>query len=256
MKSKEKILITGATGFLGQALYNHYSREHQVIGTTRQNRPPFKQIELAYPALTARMIQAEKPDVVIHTAAMSDVDFCQAHQELAWGANLWPTAALAEGIKGTPTKLVYISTSYVFKGLKGEYTEADPPDPINWYGKTKLLAEKDLYKVLPTALTLRCDLLYTPNSLDGKVGLDNVQQRSPVLISDVAKAIDLLLELDQIGIFHVSGDERLTKYELGQKLGGDFRPLTDVKYAAPRPKKSSLDSTKIRSLGMVFTPTA
>jgi dTDP-4-dehydrorhamnose reductase len=143
-----KILITGSTGLLGQALTKHLARSCDVTGLARHVPPvPSAGGHVACDLLdhqrTAEVVQGLRPDVVIHAQALSDVDRCEREPELAEGMNVRSTANLVRALEGTGALLVSVSTDHVFDGTKGSpYDEGDLPNPINVYGKSKWKGEQ------------------------------------------------------------------------------------------------------------------
>ena len=141
-----KLLITGASGLYGSRLaklavaknWDVYSSdviELKVYGT-------FVKMDISDKAMVDEVFRQVKPDVVVHAATLTDVDKCETNKELAWKINVEGTKNIVDAAKSAGSFPIYISTDYVFSGEKGNYTETDTPDPINYYGLTKLKAEE------------------------------------------------------------------------------------------------------------------
>ncbi len=143
-----KILVTGAGGMLGSDLAAKLRTDHQVtgVGLTKPSFPingSYHDLDLSRKAQVRELVLSEKPDVIFHTAAMTDVDACETKPAEALRNNFEITKIVADAAAAAKAFLVHFSTDYVFDGTKqGEYTENDPPHPLNIYGETKLLAEK------------------------------------------------------------------------------------------------------------------
>ncbi len=146
-----KVLITGATGRIGQALLTYKLDTADIEVLYMPGEPRLK----GYAWFAADITDVEKavmavtcasPDIVVHCAAMTDVDGCEAHPEQAFKINGTGTAHIAHACAECGAKLVYISTDYVFDGKSGPYTENDKPKPVNVYGRSKLEGEKNVYR--------------------------------------------------------------------------------------------------------------
>lgn len=244
-----KILITGANGLLGQHLVNHLLlTNHQIIATGKgPTRLPFPESDL-YSYLTLDISdkaaiekilqQIDDLDVVIHAAASTQVDECENNKEAAYTNNVIATSNLLEATKGKIKQFVYISTDFVFDGEKGFYKEDDVLNPVNWYGQTKKTAEEKVRETnLPWTIIRTC-LVYG-NTLSGtraniitwvKDNLENNrpikvvsdQVRTPTYVEDLAKGIILAIEKNANGIFHISGNETLTPYDMAMKTVSFF----------------------------------
>src|SRR5438445_6323576 len=148
-----RILVTGAKGQLGQEL-QRVLRVEEVIAA---NQPEY---ELTDPML-GENIAAQRPDLVIHTAAYTDVDGCERNPESAFAVNAQGTRRVAEGAAKANARLIYLSTDFVFDGKKTEpYTERDPVNPLNVYGRSKLAGEEEAVKGCHRTLVLRTSWLY------------------------------------------------------------------------------------------------
>ncbi len=196
---------------------------------------------------------------------MTDVDYCEDHREAALAANAHGTKNIVDAALKTGSKVVYVSTDYVFDGARGMYREDDAVSPISVYAYTKLLGEYYV-KDLPGYVIARTSVVYgnarqnfvswVRDSLrqGTEVKIFTDQYASPTLALDCAGAISALLRNDASGIFHTAGSERISRYEFARKIallyGLDeslIRPTTSdaMKQKAKRPMDSSLDVSKI-----------
>lgn len=266
-----KILIVGATGFLGTNLYHNLSKDFDVFGTycDRYQEGLYK-LDTSKKESVFSLFKKLKPDIIIDTVSISDPDFCEQNKEQAYLINCEGTKNIIEACRVIKARLVYFSSAYVFDGQKNDYIETDEPRPINIYGETKFLAEKEVLS-LENSVIFRCDMLYGFNSLyepNGfydhllnakQITIDNMQKRKPLWIYDASRAVKFVLENKLVGIFHLSQNEQITKYELGRLLESTIRNDSllsfgkEKKKIAKRPKNSILDSTKIKSFGFIFT---
>lgn len=266
-----KVLITGASGFLGTKLFEMYTPKAEVLGTCFGHpREGLMSLDVTNSVQTHSLITRFRPDVVIHTVALSDPDVCEERKEDAERINHLGTKNIVEACRETGARLDYISTVYVFDGEKGHYTEEDSPHPINWYGETKLKAEQEVV-TLPSWGIYRFDKLYgyngvgLPNDLLSKITagkpfeVNNDQIRQPLLVDDVGRALQRMQELDMNGILHLAGPDNISKYELtlrlARLLGKESLviPIPERQQIARRPKDASIVTTKAESLGITFT---
>lgn len=271
-----KILITGASGLLGQQVvqeaiekgHETYSvyREHATIPGT-----PIK-LDLVRFEELSKLLSKQKPEVVIHTAAYTDVDGCETNRELAWKINAEVTKHLAIESSRLNYHLIHVSTDYVFDGEKGLYTEEDKPNPINYYGYTKLKAEELLKENTTNWCIARPSVIYgwgskhkqnfatwlLNNLNQGKeVKVLTDQQISPTLNTNLAAMLLEIAEGKIVGTFHTAGATRTSRHEFALKLAETFslprnliKPITmnEIQWKAKRPKDSSLEVTKTKAL--------
>ncbi len=178
------------------------------------------------------------PDVVIHTAAMTQVDDCELHKEACWQANVKAVENVVNVLTGTKTHLIHLSTDFIFDGTKELLTEEDVPNPISFYGESKLAAEEIVMSADVSASIVRTVLVYgyTPGmsrsnlvlwvkaSLEsGKhIRVVNDQWRTPTLAEDLAKGCGLLTSSREQGIFNISGNDYLTPYQMAMQTAEYF----------------------------------
>lgn len=270
----QRILITGASGFLGTKLFTTLSQQYNVIGTYyQQKRPNLIRLDITNKEEVQHVIASQKPDVIIHTVALSDPDYCEEHPEDTLKINFDGTKHIVEACRRNNVKLIYISTAGVFDGKHTPYRETDPVCPINKYGESKAKTEK-IVQTLPHYVILRFDFLYGYNGPDGANGLigkiltkkrieaNPVQQRKPLFVDDVAAIISMIIKTDGTGIYHLAGPDTITKYELCKRLEeilgvtGNVYPIEAVAQKAKRAEKSSLLTDRLAELGVVCTPIA
>ena len=236
-----KILITGSNGLLGQHLVKLLieTTTHEIIATSRgENRLPFTSSErYKYFSLDITdgiavndFILLQKPDVIIHAAAMTQPDACEENEVECWNVNVTATRFLTDAAEKVNARFIYISTDFVFDGLHGPYKETDRPNPVNYYGSSKLAAEKSVVTSKLQWTIVRTVLVYG-NILVGnrsnviswvKENLENSkpikvvsdQWRTPTYIEDLAKGISLVLEKNATGIYHISGEEGMSPYDM------------------------------------------
>lgn len=260
-----KILVTGADGLLGSHLVARLNSEHEVVGLAQ---PKF---ELTDQEGGFATIVQHLPEVVVHTAAMTDVDACERDPALAEAVNATGAGVVAHACAETGAFLLHISTDMVFGGDKhAPYWETDPPHPINVYGRTKWKGEEEVQKAGCRALILRTAWLFGPG---GKNYLSNLpallsegkpvqavidQTSSPTYAQDLAELIAALPPAGQEGIIHVTNRGNCTPFEAAQvvaralKKAASLIPIrwSDLGRHAARPAYSALRNTELSKWGI------
>lgn len=268
-----RILITGASGFLGRKLFDAYSTRGEVVGTYF-NHPSEGLIPLQVTddGAVKKLFSEFRPTVVIHTVALSEPDFCEDHPEETEQVNHEGTKNILAACREVGARLNFIGTSYDFDGKKsGLYVETDPTNPINVYGRTKLNGEEEV-KTLPDYAIYRFDKMYgyngpgRDNDLLGKIlagrelDVNSQQTGLPLWVGDVAAAISFLDECGEKGIFHLAGPEEMKREAFTRRLAAlvdreDLvRSVEPAEQRVRRPVNTRLSTEKVRALGVKFTP--
>ncbi|MBK6266655.1 NAD(P)-dependent oxidoreductase [Marivirga sp. S37H4] len=242
-----KILITGSNGLLGQKLVQLISStgNHELIATARgKNRLPesegyrFVSMDITDQKSVETVISSEKPDVIINTAAMTNVDQCETEREACWKLNVDAVSYLLNAAKANDSFLLHLSTDFIFDGSSGPYKEEDLPNPVSYYGESKLAAEKLLlesdieWAIVRTVLVYGIAhdmsrsniILWVKKSLEeGKdIHVVDDQWRTPTLAEDLAKGCFLIAEKKAKGIFNISGKDLMTPYEMAIQTASYF----------------------------------
>ena len=262
-----RILVTGAKGQLGYELQRVLSDEDLVLA----NRPEY---ELTDPKVGEK-VAAQRPDLVIHTAAYTDVDGCERNPETAFTVNAQGTRRVAEGATKANARLIYISTDYVFDGKKTEpYTERDPVNPLNVYGRSKLAGEEEAVEGCRRTLVLRTSWLY---GVDGKNFVKTIlrlavtqpevrvvedQCGSPTYARHLAQVIAGLIRSDVTGVIHAGGEGECSRYEFAKAtlqeagLGCRVVPISTAESGrlALRPPYSALSTAFLHQHGLSLPP--
>jgi dTDP-4-dehydrorhamnose reductase len=243
----KKILITGSNGLLGQKLVELISNNStfELIATSRgENRLKNKEnyiyqsLDICIKEEIDAVIANYKPDYVIHTAAMTNVDQCETEQELCLKINVEAVKNIAEACKKNDSFLIHLSTDFIFDGTKGPYIEDDLPNPLSFYGQSKLDAENLVknsgckWAIVRTVIVYgiaqdmsRSNIvLWVKNSLEqGKtINVVNDQWRTPTLAEDLAIGCLLIVEKNAEGVFNISGEEMLTPLDMAIKTADFF----------------------------------
>jgi len=236
--SIKTLFITGGSGFLGWNLVKSLKDTHRVYASyhtypIRAERCTALKLNICDRSAVRETLEAIKPDVIFHTAALAKVDLCEKNKELAYQINVEGTKNLVvESPKHS--RFIYISTDLVFNGRQSFYRETDPPDPLNFYGETKLLGETVTAQNAANYLVIRTSLMYgygndfnegflgwLRKSLNqrAKVKLFVDQYRTPLLVSEAVKALGEVAMAPARGeVFHLAGSERINRYEFGRKF--------------------------------------
>lgn len=273
---KKKLLIIGGSGLLGSTLTDYTKVSYNVHITYNKNFPIDSSVNstsldlLDNRAKIIDLIKSLKPDVVIHTAAHPSVDICEINHKIADMLHVDVTQDIVDTCHSINSKLIYISTDAVFEGkLNKLYAENDEPNPINYYGTTKLRAEKVILNVSRNVV-LRTSVIYGWHNrsrftnwilgyLKEKKLVDpfSDQYNTPTLVDDLAKSIIKIMEQDISGLYHAAGKTCINRYEfalkLANKFGYDKNLITSVtsaqkKQDAPRPNYTCLNSKKLENL--------
>jgi dTDP-4-dehydrorhamnose reductase len=244
----KKILITGSNGLIGQKLLVLLTSktENQVIATARgANRLPaypnytYHSLDITDPVQVEQVMALEKPDYVIHTAAMTNVDTCELEKQTCWQLNVKAVEYLAEACLKHNSFLLHLSTDFIFDGEHGPYTEEAAARPINYYGESKLAAEQILlqsnirWAIARTVLVYGIAhdmsrsniILWVKKSLEEKKPIQVVddQWRTPTLAEDLAMACNLIIRQEAQGIFNISGKDLLTPYQMALQTADYFQ---------------------------------
>ncbi len=250
---KKTILITGANGLLGQKLVELLVQESTVdlIATAKgENRLPnsagyrYVSLDITNSADIDTVFDTYKPHVVIHTAAMTNVDTCETDQIGCELLNVTAVAYLIEACQKHDTFLCHLSTDFIFDGADGPYTEEAIPNPISVYGESKLRAEKLIeassirWAIARTVLVFgivsdmsRTNIiLWVKKSLEeGKqINVVTDQFRTPTLAEDLAMGCWLIAQKEAQGIFNISGSDFLTPYEMAIKTANFYGLPVDL----------------------------
>jgi len=271
-----KILITGSSGFLGKNLYKRLKKEYKITGIDK-SRDEYTDysVDITDRKKIENLIKATRPDIVIHTAALTNVDYCETHREEAYNINVKGTKNLIDSLKNREAKFIFISSDYVYDGLKGNFNEESPTNPINYYGKTKLEAEQ-IVRRCKNYLILRPTVIFgwdergknffmqlfrnQKDNLPMKVPID--QKSNPTYINLLVEIIYKSIPKNLTGTFIATGPETISRYNFALKICNIFSfnktlimpvKTKNLNQIAPRPLNCGTNSSKIRkSLGMNF----
>lgn len=267
-----KVLITGSNGLLGQYLVQRLAAlpGYDVIATGRganrlrqQEGYRYESVNLADEAAVKGLIERSQPDVIVHAAAMTQADDCERNKDSCWMVNVTATRYLLQGAEKSGAFFLFLSTDFVFDGLAGPYREDDPVNPVNYYGASKAAAERIVKQSKAAWAIARTVLVYgvaddprrsniitwVKSNLEQKKKLKvvNDQWRTPTLVQDLAEGCRLIIDKRAGGVYHLSGKDMLTPYDMAVQVAGylglDAKLLEKVdgsnfKQPAKRPAKT------------------
>jgi dTDP-4-dehydrorhamnose reductase len=265
-----RVLVVGASGFVGNVLYKLFLRDGEAYGSYHSSPVEgLVKLDMTDAAAVQDMIGAIRPDVIIHPAANPNVEFCEEHAEETRRINVEGSRNIINAARDVGAKYVFFSSDYVFDGINGPYAEDDTPNPVSEYGKQKLEVEKIIQSTLTDYLIIRITVVYgwerhgknfvmgLIKNLSGgktmKVPCDQVG--SPTYVNNMAQVVKELIEKGKTGIYHVAGSDIMDRYTFALKAAEIFDLdkdlLIPVKTAelgqkAKRPLQAGMRLEKVR----------
>ena len=276
----KRILICGSNGLLGQrlALMLSSQTDYEVLNTSQERSFVFDdrlfdytQLDITKKGDVKSLISSFHPTAILNAAAATNVDWCEAHREEAWKVNVVGVENLVEAARKVGARLVHISTDYVFDGNHGPYSEDDKPNPISYYGKSKLASENAIriggipYTILRTIVLYGAGIgikesfpLWVVRSLKAGNHIRCVDDQisNPTHVTDLAFAAVKGFELNRDGIYHVCGKDRVSRYDFALRIADVFGldaglikrvKTADLKQDAHRPLLSGFVTLKAQT---------
>jgi len=273
----KRALVVGSNGLLGQKVTEFLVRgsAHKVtmcsvepVPVVHLNSAHYVQVDITSKKDVKKVVHAVEPDVIINCAAMTNVDACEKEREFAWKINTEGVEHLIEAARKNNSKIFHISTDYIFDGKSGPYDETARPEPLSYYGKTKLASENALLLSGLDYFIARTMVLYgTGINVKSNFAIwliENLEKNLPVkivddqfgnptLVDDLAQGLVNAIELGKSGIYHFAGRDIISRYDFALRLAHvfSFEPslIIPIKTAqlnqpAPRPMKSGLITLK------------
>lgn len=275
--SSKRVLVTGSNGLLGQKVSEFLVRGSActVILASIEKKPvrelpssEYVQLDITSKKEVKHVVAGSQPDVIINCAAMTNVDECERERELAWKINVEGVEHLIEVARKTDAKVIHISSDYIFDGKAGPYDEEARPNPLSYYGKSKLASENALRSSGLPYFIARTMVLYgyatgvkmnfalwLVQSLEKNVPVRIVddQYGNPTLADDLAHGIASAVELNRSGIYNLAGRNIVNRYEFALQLARVFgfdpalistMKTSQLRQPAARPLKSGLITLK------------
>jgi len=272
----QKVLILGANGLLGQNFIKRFQDTYEIVASSVEGECyseidglNYQQADLTKRMQIQGLIADTKPDIIINTAAYTNVDGCEDHQKDCWNVNVHAVENILESNFRKKPLLVQISTDYVFDGEQGYYREIDPTNPRGNYARSKMAAENIIRAAELEYLIVRIQVLYgfgrrirlnfvtwvvdqlskgkTIHVVDDQIG-------NPTYAPDVCEGVFRLLQKQAYGLFHISGAETLSRYDFALKIAQVFNldqariqrcKTAQLRQKSPRPMDSSFVLDKL-----------
>jgi dTDP-4-dehydrorhamnose reductase len=275
-----KVIITGSNGLLGQSLLNlllQDSLSYQVIGFSRginrsgRNDFDYVSIDLTNQKLLEETILKLQPDFIINTAAMTNVDACESNKKECDALNVGVVKSLIAVAAQINAHVIQLSTDFIFDGVQGNYKESDTPNPLNYYGASKLKSEEILgnskidFTILRTILVYgevfdmsRSNIVLWVKEMLGKkqeITIVDDQFRTPTYVVDLAQACKVSMDKRSKGIYNIASNTLLSIYEIAQQIATVFGLDTSyikaiststLNQTAARPMKTGFDLSKTK----------
>ncbi|ANH81919.1 NAD(P)-dependent oxidoreductase [Niabella ginsenosidivorans] len=280
-----KVLVTGSNGLVGSYVVKQLLEEGDAVFASSRSADlsgfkssgyHFIQCNFTDPYAVHTAFERIRPDVVVHSGAMSKPDDCERNQAEAYETNMAGTVQLLLNAADYKSFFIFLSTDFIFNGKEGMHKEEDAPDPLSYYGKTKREAEEAVMEYEYGWAIVRTVFVYGKplygrdcflNMIAKKLQnnepfrIVNDQERTPTFAEDLAKGISAIINKRATGIFHLSGEEVVTPYQMAMAVAGfmniqshRLKPVStaELNELARRPLKSGLDVTKAKKeLGYV-----
>jgi dTDP-4-dehydrorhamnose reductase len=276
LEQHKRILLTGANGLLGQKVIEVFAREseHEMLVTDlaangeEPRKYKYVPLDITNKEAVKEKVKEYKPEIIINAAAYTNVDGCETEREICWRANVDAVKNLIIASRFNNSKVIHVSTDYVFDGKTGGYDERSKPNPKSFYGKAKLASENALKASGIDYALIRTMIIYGYGKnvkknfalwLIDKLGSEQPvtivddQFGQPTIVDDLGLALLRIVDRDKKGIYHVSGSEYISRYEFALKLADIYEydknliiPIktSDLQQAAERPLNSSFITLK------------
>jgi dTDP-4-dehydrorhamnose reductase len=274
LNKKERVLITGGSGLLGSNLSTIFKEDFKVYFTFNKNSINLRdcegvKLDLTNFEETKKLILKIKPKVIIHCAALTNVDYCEENPKEAELINSEATKNIGEISNEIKSKLIYLSTDSVFDGVKGDYSEEDKTNPLNVYGRTKLEGEEYVKDSCRDYLIVRTNI-YGWNAISkyslAEWMLDKLEKNeefygfkdisfTPISVNNLGRAILEACKKDIRGLYHIAGSEKCSKFEFANTIADVFNLNKNLiksvnsdilDFKAKRAKNMSLNTEKIQ----------
>jgi dTDP-4-dehydrorhamnose reductase len=270
-----KYLVTGSAGLIGNRIVSDLEKSGEMVYSCYNNMKPVYGIPIKLNLSNLndihKIFKKFKPDVIIHCAALTDVEKCEVDPELANSINVKATEIITKEAKELDSYLMYISTDYVFDGKKGFYKETDLTNPLNQYGKTKLIGEKIIENKISKWSIIRTSTPFDVYSYkktfpvwvfenlknNKKINILEDQFTSPTYVPNLSKMILEIITCNLEGLFHLSCSNKISRFEFAKMIATKLNldssllnpvSINDMQWKAMRPLDSSLDTSKINTI--------
>lgn len=266
----KRLFITGGSGLLGSKFKAITGDNYEIIKTYNENpRKNAIQLDITNIKDVLDKIESVNPDLIIHSAALTNVDYCEEHPEEAHKINAEGTLNIVKACEKVNSRLIYVSTDFVFDGKKGLYGEEDETNPLGYYALSKLKGEEYVQNSNLDYAIARVSVLYgwhrRPNYVTwvidqlkekNQINVVTDQYNSPTFADNAAEAMIRIFEKNRTGIYHIAGDERISRFDFARNIAQVFKldeslinPIKSSEFVqkAQRPRDSSLSVEKAKA---------
>lgn len=274
MNNEKRILILGSTGLVGIPLTKLLKKKYKVF-TTYHNKKDYDdsiKIDLLSIRSLEKAFQLSKPDIVINLCGIyNNLDFCEKNKKLVMAINGRSLKTISQLANKYNSFLIGLSSDFVFDGKTGNYKENSNPSPINYYGKTKALGEKNIQENANDYCIIRTSMIYGKNLLRNTLAdmildevkngrelkLINDQFMTPTYLDNLCEMLNEIIDIKHRGIIHLSGPEKMSRYDFAKKLlrfskfkGTCLKPVSrnEFDFSKKMPRDSSLNTQKAASI--------
>jgi len=272
--ANSSVLVLGGSGFIGNYLINILKDDFRIFVTHNENKTVENSLKLDIRDSEAveKVFQNSNPDVVVNLCAIyKNLDFCDHNKKLVMEVNGTSLKSISKFANKFDSLLIQLSTDFVFDGKKGNYKENASIDPINYYGKSKAEAEKNILECSKKFCIARTSMVYGFNKIKPtlpdwilkemenkkEIKLIADQYTTPTYVENLCSMLKEIIKIKYEGIIHLSGPEKLSRYEFAKKLVtlAGFKqsflvPVnrSEFKFSKKMPKDSSLNTFKVSSM--------
>lgn len=276
IKNKQKILITGASGLLGHAASEYFSNYFDVYGIYNEHfvtdkKAKYYKCDISNATSIYKLLSEIKPNIIFHSAAIVDLESCEKYKSKTDLVNIIATDYLVKYCKENLVKIIYISTDSFFDGPQEMFTELDAPNPQNYYSVTKYKSEEIVKSLMNNYLIVRLNIygwnyqkktslaewmLYKLENNENVNAFTDVYY-TPIFTETAIQCIHDLILMGASGLFHVSTDRKISKYDFCNLLADEFHlnktlihkaSIKNMKFIAPRSSNMSLSNEKFKKL--------
>jgi dTDP-4-dehydrorhamnose reductase len=270
---KKKMIITGVSGLLGNNLAYYFRKKFDILGLYLTHPVVIKGVQIQKADILSKtsfdsIVRNFNPDIIIHCASLTNVDYCELNQEVTRRVNITGTSVVVESVMETPARLIYISSDSVYDGVKGDFQETDRVNPQNYYGLSKYQGELEVLKKSAT-LIIRTNIFgwniqdkysiaeWILSELSNGKQIKGFRDAffSSIYNFDLAKILDIAIEQELTGLFNCGSWTSLSKYEFALQIADCFKlnrdliqPISvdDFAFSAKRGKNLTLNTGKLQ----------
>jgi dTDP-4-dehydrorhamnose reductase len=271
---KTRVLILGSSGLIGNHLSKLLSKKYNVFNTHNKNKifPNSIKVDILSKNSLGNAFEIAKPDVIVNLCAIyNNLEFCENNKKLVMSINGDSLEHISELSNQYSSHLIHLSSDYVFDGNVGNYKEEDKVNPINFYGKTKVVAEKNIQKIANNFCIVRTSMVFGKNKIKQtlpdwilakindveKLNMISDQFTTPTYLDNLCLMLEEIISNQYLGIIHLAGATKISRFQFAEKMlmilnisPKKLVPISskDFDLSNNRPKDSSLNTDKAKSI--------